>query len=362
MGNKRLIVDQADYLTAMGHEVHFLFIDVSLRKRPEKYKLMNEYWGNRLHILHTSLLRKILFNLRLQTALRLYNGNITADCLYFNQIERKINKIDKIEHFDCCIVNYFYLSKALEKISIPRKALLTHDIFANRSKDSQCSVMSTTPAEELKASIRSPFILTVQESDADYFKRLSPKSKVLSTFSTFNYYPSEIAGTNNVLYLSGNALFNIIGLDWLFENVWPEVRKRRPEAKLIIGGGICSALKERVLPEGVELKGYISDVTDFYASGDIFVNPTYLGTGLKIKTLESVARDKVSITRSHNRTGLLESNEMPIMFSDSPEEWTDFICSTLGNRPRIAEIKRKNQSYLTLLNNHIRSQYEQLLS
>lgn len=362
MGNKRLIVDQADYLTAMGHEVHFLFVDVSLRKRPEKYKLMNEYWGNRLHILHTSLLRKILFNLRLQTALRLHNGNISTDCLYFNQVDHEINRLDADEHFDCCIVNYFYLSKALEKISIPRRALLTHDIFADRSKDSQCSVMSTTPDEELKAALRSPIILTVQESDADYFKRLSPKSKVLSTFSTFDYYPSEIAGTANVLYLSGNALFNIIGLDWLFENVWPEVRKRKPEAKLIIGGGICSALKDKVIPEGVELKGYITDVAKFYASGDIFVNPTYLGTGLKIKTLESVARDKVSITRSHNRIGLPYSDEMPIIFSDSPEEWVDFICLTLENQAKIAEIKRKNQSYLTLLNNHIRSQYEQLLS
>ncbi|WP_287936190.1 glycosyltransferase [Duncaniella freteri] len=362
MGNKRLIVDQADYLTKHGHEVHFLFVDLSLKQLPEKYILMKSYWGNRLHILKLGLFRKFIYNLKNQISIRFNRGYLTADQLYFDKIHKEINRLNLEYIFDACIINYFYFSKAFEKITIKRKILQTHDIFTNRNLNGSLTTMSTDEIEERKALNRADYILSVQDYDASFFKRLSPTKKVLSTFCNFNYKQSDVNGNTNLLFLSGTADFNIRGLVWFFENVWEELKENNPAIRLLIGGGICKELDNYNLPEDVELCGYIENVDEFLSQGDIFINPTYQGSGIKIKTLESVAYDKISITRIHNKIGLPFANDIPIYFSDSPKEWADFILNTVGNNDVINSIKHKNKIYMKLLNNYIDQQYSELLN
>lgn len=362
MGNKRLITDQAKYLSERGHEVHFLFIDLSLKKKIQKYELMSEFWGERLHILSTSKIRKIIYNLKWQAALRLRHGHINADTLYFDDIHNQINALNSEIGFDCCIINYFYLSKALEKISIKKKVLLTHDIFSNRNKNGTLTAMSTTQEEEKKAAKRAQYILTVQKSDTEYFKQLVKSAKVLTIFSSFKFHETPMVGTHNILFLSGSASFNILGLNWFFEKVWMPLKAEMHDIQLLVAGGICEKLAPVNIPDDVILLGYINDIESFFKSGDIFINPTYLGTGLKIKTLESVAFNKISITRNINRIGLPDEKELPIYFSDSPEEWISYIKDTIGNHDKIAKIKRQNQKYISHLNDYIDRQYDILLT
>lgn len=369
MGNSRLIVDQAISLRDMGHEVHYLYIhEVRKKERsdsviPEKFNEMNEFWGEGFHLLKISKVRHLFLITRAAIKYHINNGYINPDDHYSPIIHREINRLDKIYEFDCIIVNYYYLSKALTKISIPRKAILTHDIFTYRDKTCHFKVRdSLTPNNEAKAVQRAQYILNVQSEDSIYFKKLSPNSTVLTTFTSFKYHPTPCINNHNILYLSGNSVFNYNGIIWFIDSVLPKLIDRLPDTQLIVGGSICNALQKYSTNPNIKLLGYIESPDKFFNLGDIFINPTYQGTGLKIKTFEGIAYDKAVITHPHSIIGIFDQENAPIYSSEYPEEWINRIIEIFYNREILLKVKNKNKNYLSKMNQFITSQYNIMLS
>lgn len=364
MGNSRLIADQAVFLQSMGHEVHYLYIhEVRRRERskdvtPRAFADMFNFWGDRFHLLKISKIRHLFLITRSAIKYRFNNGYIHPDDHYSNIIHEEINQLDAIHHFDCCMVNYYYLSKALENISIPRKALVTHDIFTYRDKICNFKVPdSLTPNHEAMAVQRAKYILNVQEEDSIYFRKLAPKSKVLTTYASFTYTPTEYIGNHGILFLSGNSSFNYNGIIWFIDKVLPLLVEKYSDVQLIIGGGICSALKEYEANPNIKLLGSIDSPIEFFNNGDIFINPTYQGTGLKIKTFEGIAYDKVVIANSHSRVGIFNPHNAPILFPETPDDWVHEISSIFESKAKVIDIKLKDREYLTQMNKFIKSQY-----
>lgn len=369
MGNSRLITDQATLLRAMGHEVHFLYIHEVRRQERSKFisvdsfKEMTEFWGDKFHLLKIGKLRHLFMITRNFLKYKFNKGYIHPDDNYTSSIHREINILDKLENFDCCIVNYFYLTKALTRINIPRKAFLTHDIYTFR--DIICGYKvkaSLTPNHEAMSAQRAEYILNVQEEDSTFFKKLSPKSTILTTFTSFDHTPTPYVGNHNILFLSGSSEFNINGIDWFIKNVLPKVVATYPDTKLIIGGGICNHLRNHADNPNIQLLGFVDNEADFFNLGDIFINPTYQGTGLKIKTFEGIAKDKVVIAHPHSTIGIYDPYKAPIYSSASPEEWAYRIIEIFNDKASVMKIKDEDKEYIDNMRDFIKSQYEILLS
>jgi glycosyltransferase involved in cell wall biosynthesis len=77
-------------------------------------------------------------------------------------------------------------------------------------------------------------------------------------------------------------------IERLLQDVWPEVRRRLPEAKLVIAGRGTLDLAGRVGP-GVEVRGEIQSTADFFHELSLLLYPVERGSGVKVKTLESIA-------------------------------------------------------------------------
>lgn len=359
-GNKRLIVDQTKYLQSLGHEIHYLLVDSVWRRRSLNIIPMQQFWGDKLHIVKASFLRRFLIGVKNYISHKFKHGEINADTVYFNDIHKKINIINSKEKFDICIINYFYLSKCIPNIYIPCIALQTHDVFADRNKEAVC--MSTSYIEEKKAISRAKHIFCVQANEAEYFSKLAPKSNIYTLYTNFKYVSEPIIGGANLLFLSGPADFNIMGLQWFIDNVWYSIKNIYPSVKLIIGGGICNKLSYEQLPKDIILYGYVDNPEVFYNQGDIVINPTYLGTGLKIKCIEALAYDKVILTRLKNKIGLYDKVEIPIIFSDDAEEWTNTLSMLLNSPDLIKEVKNKNVQYMKDFSEYINHQYSNFIN
>lgn len=357
MGNKRVIIDLENYLKSRGYEVHYLYIDLFWTSSNQTQ--MIEYWGGCFHCIHASVFRKLKNSLVRRYKILLRNKGIRADDYYFNKIHRVVNELHSKYHYDCCIVNYFYLSKVLTHISyIPIRILLTHDVFSFRNINTGAKCCATTPHEEAKAIRRAPVILAIQKNDACFFHVLSPTSTIYTTYNRYTYTPSAVIGNNNILFLSGSALFNLTGIRWFIEEVFPLILISYPSAKLIVGGKICELLTAYKDSSYIRLVGYVEDVQSFYEKGDIVINPTYLGSGLKIKTFESVSYDKVTIARTHSSDGIYDENTVPIYFSDDPQQWSKYISDMWQNIDYIITKKRENRNYIESLNQYIDNQYD----
>ena len=94
--------------------------------------------------------------------------------------------------------------------------------------------------------------------------------------------------------------------------------------------------------------------------GDIAVNPVSRGTGLKIKTFESIAFDKVTIVNPHSMTGIFDPEHAPLKVAQSSGEWLSCISDVWENPLLIPSIKNANKDYLLRLHQFVSNNYRQL--
>lgn len=363
-GNKKCIFEQCEILKKLGNEIYFLYVQ-NVFAPLEDYEQTRDFWrehffyfhrgiGFKLKLLITNKIRKLLF--------KWYWRSSDRDSLF---LANYINKLQKKYQFDICIFQYFYFSKTASKVTIPKTAIMTHDCFSYKSLAlNMLCEYSLTASEEAKALQRFKHIFAIQENEAVFFQKLAPHSNVYTVFSNFSYSSTPITNNHNILFLSGNNTFNINGIIWFTSEIFPLIKDKFPDTNLIIGGSICEKLKENALfhDKNIILKGRIDNPKLFYQQGDIAINPTYQGTGLKIKTFEAISYDKVVIVHPHSTEGIYSPENAPIFSSSIPKEWLTFISQIWKDTKEIHRIKLLNKAYINNLNLKIEEEYHRFLS
>lgn len=366
-GNRWWILSQVNYLKRLGHEVHFLYInEVPFRTMvQEAHRSLletKEYWGINYHQYDVPILQKICRVISSKFQDIFCNSYYNIDEIYPWGLHKYVNELDSKHSFDVCIINYAYLSKLFLKISIPIKGLATHDALAYRDKVVGYQIPTITASQEAKAIQRCPHVFALQDVEAHYFQLLSPRSHIYKVYGQFNYCPQAIVGNRKLLFLSGNNIFNQHGINWFLETIFPEVCSKISGVELIIGGSICNTLKNTNLPSNVKLLGFIGSPAEFYSLGDIAINPVSEGTGLKIKTFEAVAFDKVAIVHPHSMNGIYVNKDVPVLAATSTEEWVSYLSLLWSNVSEIRRIKDCNRRYITEMNTYIDFEYNRFLT
>lgn len=366
-GNRWWIMTQVKMLKRLGNEIHFLYVnEMPIKQDASPYVEALEktrlYWGNYFHLFSIGKFFKIK-KLIVKYFRKSFGNNYWGlDDQYPNGLAEMVNELDKKYHFDACIINYYYFSKLFERISIPKKAIATHDAFAYKNLKIGHPILCITADTEGRAMQRCPHIFALQEQEAAYFQILSPNSKVYNLFGNFEYHPQPIIGNHKLLFLSGNNEFNQNGIKWFLNEVFPPIRKSIPDVELIVGGGICKVLPSLGDIEGVTALGYIDNPEDFYRIADVAINPVYQGTGLKIKTFEAISYDKITIVHPHSMDGIYDKNNAPLFASERPEKWVEFLQDLWNEPSKLVSIKNKNKNYLARMNDFILSEYQKFLN
>jgi len=359
-GNRAAIMGQVQLLKHLGCEIHFLFVDMALRQADESE--MQEYWGDHYHVFHLNPLSKGYRVLVDKIRKHWCHGYWHCDDHYPFGLESFVERLDNKLHFDAVIIQYMRLSRLFTRCNIPRKAIYTHDVFSYKDLRTGAPFYETCNAhEEAKALQRCPTIFAIQEEEATYFGYLAPKSKIYTVYNHFNFHHQPPTENKNILYLASRMEFNVAGILWFLDDVWPMVIDHDPTIRLIIGGTVC----ERI-PEGkyanIELLGRIDCLDDFYRQGDVVINPVFQGTGLKIKTFEALSFGKVAIVHPHSTQGIYKKDTAPLLVAKNPIDWVNFISEIFINNYQVLEIKRKDEIYIQEMNSFICSQYDSFLT
>lgn len=365
-GNCWWILSQAEMFQLLGHEVHFLYIEEKpLRRDAAPYIKSQEetrrYWGDRFHLFTVSKIQKMKFVATQHFRKAFCHNHWHVDDQYPIGLEKMVNELDALYHFDACVINYYYLSRLFEYIHIPKKAIATHDAIAYKNLKVGQPCLCITADTEAKTMQRCPHIFALQEQEADYFQMLSPNSKVYNLYGNFEYHAQPIVGNHKMVFLSGNNGYNQNGIQWFLKEVFPKIRQAVPDAELLVGGSICKVLPSLGNIEGVTAQGYIDDPTAFYAQADVAINPVYQGTGLKIKTFESISFDKVTLVHPHSMAGVFKKDEAPLFASDKPEDWVNHLKKVWGEADYIQSVKAQNKAYIEEMNEYIILEYKRFL-
>ena len=348
-GNRTAIYSCCQLLEKIGCEVHFLWYTEYCPK--EEYKQMSIIWGERLFIYKKNLYHKIkryaYRNLRFNLT-----GYYKCDDLYPSGIGYFTKKIDKKQDYDILIVNYFYLSRLFNLFNHKKKILYTHDVFTNKYQLTNLKFISLRPNDEMRAINRADSILSLQEEESTFLKFLT--SKTVNTIYSYTQQKETLfVGNKNILYLSGDNNYNIDAITHFIINIFPAIIKQDSEIKLLIGGNICNSIKQFEEKSNIELLGFVENIETFYQLGDVVINPTFSGTGIKIKSFEAMAHGKIVVSHPHGIIGIYKKDIAPILVANNNNEYVEHIVKLFKEPLLLKDIKNKTINYISDLNSLI---------
>ena len=288
------------------------------------------------------------------------SGEAAADDPFWSMCDDK-KRLDlasyvKKKRIDVVITEYIWLSRCVE--GLPEsviKLVDTHDVNHQRKKSLETAgipVMEHGLVDyETEAAVLNKFdgILAIQEKERGVFQSMvAPHIPVVCAPSGVDVElirslapdtPSKadqasqrivkgISGPR-LLFLGGAHQGNVIALETFLRDIWPAILERLSGQKLtlIVAGNVYRS-KRRSL-RGVVFLGYVEDLEWLYDAVDMVVNPSFLGSGLKIKSMDALARGKLLITTEVGIDGIYPPVNDCCLVVHSPLEMAESIAAII---------------------------------
>jgi glycosyltransferase involved in cell wall biosynthesis len=114
---------------------------------------------------------------------------------------------------------------------------------------------------------------------------------------------------------------NIDAVDWLIDDVAPHLWEQLPGAQIRLVGTTSPGVEERHRPPAIIVAGRVSDIDPELARADIAVVPLRIGSGTRLKILESFAHRIPVVSTTIGADGLDVEDGVHLLLADRPEEF-----------------------------------------
>lgn len=165
--------------------------------------------------------------------------------------------------------------------------------------------------------------------------------------------PAEVRRADDgatVLFLGAYGYApNVDAATWFGGAIWPLVRARMPEARLLLAGRDAERIAALAALPGVEIAGEVADLAEAYAGATLFVAPLRAGAGTRLKLMEAAAHGVPMVTTTLGARGLAFVPERDLLVADAPEAFAAAVTRALGDR---AASERRAASALTVVRQH----------
>ena len=183
----------------------------------------------------------------------------------------------------------------------------------------------------------SPWWCVVSEPDREAMDRRANAGRTVVAPNGAD--PSSwIAGaqpdTDTVLFPGHLAyLPNMDAVEFLAAGVWQEVRKRRTGARLIVAGRLPrESVKATVAKmKGTELRADPQSMDDVAREASITVVPLRIGSGTRLKILESMAWGLPVVSTTLGCEGIDCEDGVHLLVRDDPQEFAEAIVQLLSD-------------------------------
>ena len=238
----------------------------------------------------------------------------TIDEWWDDAIGKQLEWLFHKKRFDAMIVNYTWLSKALEYAPAGTlKILDTHDRFSDRRQLLEANGIGreffhTTQDEERIAIERADLVWAIKEHEQHFFSNLSAKPNVRTLIHVDLDEVADTAadkfkqGYLRVGILGARNNINLTNTRNFIEQAIPQFKKAMAPVKIVLAGSMCIETEDLEGP-WVENIGFVDSVADFYKSVDVVAVPMTFSTGLKIKVAEAMKYGAPMISHAHASEG-----------------------------------------------------------
>lgn len=148
-----------------------------------------------------------------------------------------------------------------------------------------------------------PLTVIQQGIDTDYFRPSRYSSTDRSDFLE-NFLPYGAAPGERQVIFFGNFDYepNLDAAKFLIESIFPRIRNKLPDVKLLIVG---NGAPRRLEKPNVEIIGHVPDLRPYIEQSQLFLCPLRIGAGIKNKILEAMSLAKPIVATPLSLEGLV---------------------------------------------------------
>jgi glycosyltransferase involved in cell wall biosynthesis len=313
-----------------------------------------------------STLHRALYRFRTRAATRRGSPPIETYTCLPPLLDAFAGEVDRF-HPDLVVVEYWYAAPYLARVPHLPRVLFAHDIeyAARRRAAAFLQEGSRAPewaeleeTREKAALSGAPFTWYLTEAD---------RNEALTALGIepgrtgIVPYGLDLQGAlappgpgdpaedpERVLFFGSFAAdFNRDALDFILNAVWPEIRRRRPSARLAVaGGGLPPGAARRVRASGGEVLGEVSEVRSAVLTAAVVLVPLRYGGGLRIRLLESLALGRAVIGTPVGVLGMGPRAEEEVLVAEDPGELAELVVRALGDPALRRELGARGRSWV----------------
>ena len=342
-GASARVRQMGESLVGLGHEVHFLHLQQTLRA---DRSAMQRYWQERLHVFRSLSPSSFLGRARrkgIRVVGKTFHLNLPVDSYFDPEAAAFTRTLLTEGRFDVVILSYVFYSRLLESMpGTVRKLIDTHDVFSDRFRLYRAhgqanDFFSTGRTDEGKALDRADAVLAIQEWDANHFRSLTARPVVVvGHLGRVEAMAPAAAGPPAMLFVGGPMGINVHGVTWFIDRVLPAVRRLVPDAELWLVGGIGERVGHAV--PGVRRLGFVDALDDLYQRAAVVINPQQFGTGLSIKSVDALLHGRPLVTTASGARGLEEGAGSAFRRAESAEEFSAMLVELLRDPAQAAAL------------------------
>jgi glycosyltransferase involved in cell wall biosynthesis len=237
-----------------------------------------------------------------------------------------------IQHnWTAVIIEYIWLYPAAHRLHSILRLLDTQDLQHKRVAEfaSRGLIFPLPITRDEEAGVFKHFdaIIAIQAAEAADIKAMCPEVSVLTVGSMGSHSSKPFeshAVHGRVLYVGGFNGANIDGLNRFLRVSWPRICEEDSRTHLHVCGYVYRGfLREQF--DRVTFLGHVEDIEQEYAEAAVVINPSWIGTGLKIKSVEALARGKPLVSTRKGVDGLPENVKKSAFISDDDVEFADCV-------------------------------------
>ncbi len=276
----------------------------------------------------------------------------TATRFLSANFQKKLSKIISEEYYDIIQFEGLYLLQYINEIKnicnsrlAYRPHNVEHEIWEGLAKNSVNIFKKiyfrrlSQKIKRLELQLLNSYNLLVPISNSDYATFQSLGNTKPAFVAPFGIFPEKFAepkppsGKNQLFFIGAlDWLPNQEGLLWFLNNVWPRIKKIRPDLVLKVAGrNIPDKFQKTLASYNIIFMGEIEDAGRFMIGNDIMIVPLFAGSGIRVKIIEGMAHGKPIIATSTAVRGIPVTNHHNIIIADSPENFASGLDELISN-------------------------------
>lgn len=158
----------------------------------------------------------------------------------------------------------------------------------------------------------------------------------------------------DVFFIGFNNPFNVEGLDWFLDKVYPYLNKN---LKILLVGSATKDIKVKY--SNVDIIPFAPDLDEIYDQVKITICPMFRGTGMKIKVVEAMAKGVPVVCNERGVDGMPDKTLNGCLVTQNETEFGEYINKLCENKKFYTEQKKKIDEYYSVT--YSREKYLNLL-